>query len=86
MRVSQREWVADFEFRVTGPEHGGGNLQLWYTKEGRPGIGTSSVYTVEKFEGLVLVIDMYGGQVHRGSRVFSVQENDNNVDEYRQVA
>ncbi|MCJ1383024.1 hypothetical protein MMC17_006137 [Xylographa soralifera] len=62
VKVSQREWVADFEFRVTGPEHGGGNLQLWYTKEGRPGIGTSSVYTVEKFEGLVLVIDMYGGQ------------------------
>ncbi|MCJ1286333.1 hypothetical protein MMC26_005678 [Xylographa opegraphella] len=62
VKVSQREWIADFEFRVTGPEHGGGNLQLWYTKEGRPGIGTSSVYTVEKFEGLVLVIDMYGGQ------------------------
>ncbi|MCJ1399093.1 hypothetical protein MMC11_002295 [Xylographa trunciseda] len=62
VKVSQREWVADFEFRVTGPEHGGGNLQLWYAKEGRPGIGTSSVYTVEKFEGLVLVIDMHGGQ------------------------
>ncbi|MCJ1478128.1 hypothetical protein MMC13_006804 [Lambiella insularis] len=62
VKVSQREWVADFEFRATGPEHGGGNLQVWYTKEGRPGIGMESVYTVEKFEGLVLAIDMYGGR------------------------
>ena len=64
-RISQTEWVADFEFRATGPEHGGGNLQIWYTDEGQAGIGSSSIYTVEKFEGLVLVIDMYGGRVSR---------------------
>lgn len=51
------------EFRATGPERGGGNLHVWYTKDGQSDIGTSSVYTVKKFDGLVLVIDMYGGRV-----------------------
>ncbi|MCJ1248023.1 hypothetical protein MMC30_005238 [Trapelia coarctata] len=60
--VNKPEWSADFQFRATGPEHGGGNLQVWYTKEGRAEIGTSSIYTVNKFQGLVLVIDMYGGR------------------------
>lgn len=52
----------DLEFRATGPEHGGGNLQLWYTKENQAQLGANSVYTVNKFEGLVVVADMYGGR------------------------
>ena len=62
-RQSQEEWTADFEFRASGPERGGGNLQIWYTKDGQAQIGTSSIYTVGKFEGMVLVIDTYGGRV-----------------------
>lgn len=60
--VSQSEWVAELEFRATGPERGGGNLQLWYAKDGRMNIGTSSIYTVGNFDGMVLVIDPYGGK------------------------
>ena len=62
-RLSKAEWIADFEFRATGPERGGGNLQLWYTKEGQVDIGTSSLYTVGKFDGMVLVVDTFGGRV-----------------------
>ena len=54
-------WTADVEFRATGPEHGGGNLQIWYTREGQDQIGTSNVHTVHTFEGLVIVLDMHGG-------------------------
>ena len=61
--ISQAEWSVDFEFRATGQEHGGGNLQIWYTKEGQGQIGPSSVYTVGAFDGLVVVIDMHGGKV-----------------------
>ena len=69
LRVSQSEWVAELEFRATGPERGGGNLQLWYAKDGRMNVGTSSVYTVRNFDGMALVIDSYGGKVNpsRGS-------------------
>lgn len=70
-RVSQSEWIADFSFRATGPERGGGNLQLWYTKE-QPNIATSSIYTVGRFDGLVLVVDTYGGKVRQEATV-SVQ-------------
>ncbi|MCJ1260357.1 hypothetical protein MMC22_000217 [Lobaria immixta] len=61
-RVSQAEWTAEIGFRATGPERGGGNLQIWYTREGEAQIATSSIYTVGKFDGLVLVVDMYGGK------------------------
>ena len=62
-RVSQSEWVAELEFRATGPERGGGNLELWYAKDGRTSVGTSSVYTVGNYDGMVLVMDPYGGKV-----------------------
>jgi lectin, mannose-binding 1 len=58
-------WTAEFEFRVSGAERGSGNLQLWYAKDGQQDIGTSSIYTVGKFDGLALVISQYGG--HGGS-------------------
>ena len=62
-RVSPSEWSAQLEFRATGPERGGGNLQLWYAKDGRMNIRASSIYTVGTFDGIVLVIDPYGGKV-----------------------
>lgn len=60
--VARSEWVAELEFRATGPERGGGNLNIWYAKNG-PILGTSSIYTVGHFDGLVIVIDPYGGKV-----------------------
>ncbi|KAL9048663.1 MAG: hypothetical protein Q9162_007610 [Coniocarpon cinnabarinum] len=51
----------DVDFRASGPERGSGNLQIWFTKETYPASGLRSVYTVERFEGLVLTIDQYGG-------------------------
>jgi mannose-binding lectin 1 len=59
--LEQDEWVTDIEFRATGPERGGGNLNLWLAKDGASQVGASSVYTVGKFEGLVLVVDAHGG-------------------------
>jgi lectin, mannose-binding 1 len=56
-------WTADIDFRATGPERGGGNMQIWYAKDGQNAVGTSSIYTVGKFDGLVLVIDQYAGSV-----------------------
>ncbi|KAK0511748.1 hypothetical protein JMJ35_006321 [Cladonia borealis] len=61
-RVSQAEWIAQFDFRASGPERGGGNLQLWYAKDGPKAVGTSSIYTAGQFDGFVLVIDSYGGR------------------------
>lgn len=63
--VPQSEWTADLEFRATGGDRGGGNLQIWYTKEGRPRAETPSIYTTAAFDGLALVVDMYGGRVRR---------------------
>ena len=65
-RVNSPQWSVDLEFRASGQEHAGGNLQIWYTKQGQPEIGTSNVYTVGPFEGLVLVIDMAGGSNGNG--------------------
>ncbi len=60
-------WTADIDFRATGPERGGGNLQIWYVMDGQDTVGTSSIYTVGKFEGLALVIDQYAGSVRSPS-------------------
>jgi mannose-binding lectin 1 len=56
---------ATLEFRVAGTEHGSGNLQLWYVKEGPHTVGESSIYTVGKFDGLAIVVDQVAG--HGGS-------------------
>ncbi|KAL9129019.1 MAG: hypothetical protein Q9217_002421 [Psora testacea] len=53
---------AELEFRASGPDRGSGNLQIWYTKDGRESVGTSSLYSVGKFDGIVLIIDQYGGK------------------------
>jgi mannose-binding lectin 1 len=54
-------WATDVEFRVGGPEHGGGNLQIWYTKENQNQLGANNVHTVHSFQGLVIVVDQHGG-------------------------
>ena len=61
--VGEGDWIAELEFRASGPDRGSGNLQIWYAREGRSTIATSSLYTVGKFDGMVLVIDQYGGKV-----------------------
>ena len=60
--VVQSEWTVELDFRASGPERGGGNLQIWHTKNGKDTVGTSSLYTVGNFEGMVLVLDQYGGK------------------------
>ncbi|KFA52849.1 hypothetical protein S40293_00917 [Stachybotrys chartarum IBT 40293] len=54
-------WIADVDFRASGPERGGGNLNIWLARAGHHAIGASSIYTVGRFEGLALVIDQHGG-------------------------
>lgn len=59
------DWTAELQFRASGIERGGGNLQLWYVKESQARETPTSLYTARKFDGLVLVIDQYEG--HGGS-------------------
>lgn len=59
--LEETEWVADVDLRANGPERGGGNLNIWLTKDGENQVGSSSIYTVGKFEGLALVVDAHGG-------------------------
>jgi lectin, mannose-binding 1 len=54
------QWSVEMEFRVTGPDRGSGNMQLWYVKDQHE-VGTSSLYTVGKWDGLGIIIDQYGG-------------------------
>ncbi|KAJ2906194.1 putative lectin family integral membrane protein [Zalerion maritima] len=54
-------WTADVDFRVSGPERGGGNLNVWLASEGDYRVATNSIYTVGKWDGLVIIIDQYGG-------------------------
>ncbi|KAI0437668.1 legume-like lectin family protein [Xylaria telfairii] len=56
-----REWVADVDFRANGAERGSGNLNIWLARRGSQEIGSSSIYTVGRFDGLALVIDQHGG-------------------------
>lgn len=57
------QWTADIDFRATGPERGGGNMNIWYVNNGKDVVGTSSIYTVGKFDGFALVVDQYAGSV-----------------------
>jgi mannose-binding lectin 1 len=56
------DWTAELHFRASGMERGGGNLQLWYTRESQKNEQPASLYTAPKFDGLVLVIDQYEGR------------------------
>lgn len=59
--LQHTQWVTDVDFRANGPERGGGNLNIWLVKDGARDVGTSSIYTVGKFEGFALVIDTFEG-------------------------
>lgn len=59
--LNEVEWVADVEFRANGPERGSGNLNIWLVGRGDETVGSSSIYTVGKFDGLALVVDAHGG-------------------------
>ncbi|KAH6969075.1 concanavalin A-like lectin/glucanase domain-containing protein [Fusarium avenaceum] len=55
------QWIADVDFRANGPDRGRGNLNIWLVRNGPATIGSGSIYTVGKFDGLALVIDTSGG-------------------------
>jgi mannose-binding lectin 1 len=59
--LQHQNWIADVEFRANGPERGGGNLNIWLVRDGAHIIGSDSVYTAGRFEGLALVIDQHSG-------------------------
>jgi mannose-binding lectin 1 len=59
--LQNQEWIADVEFRANGPERGGGNLNIWLVRDGAHLVGSDSVYTSGRFEGLALVIDQHSG-------------------------
>ncbi|KAL4976826.1 concanavalin A-like lectin/glucanase domain-containing protein [Aspergillus desertorum] len=60
--LSQSEWAAEFHFRATGVERAGGNLQLWYAKDGKERVGSASIYTVGQWDGFALVVDTHSGR------------------------
>lgn len=63
--LKELEWVADIEFRANGPERGGGNLNIWLVSKGDAEVGSRSIYTVGRFDGLALVVDAHGGSAGR---------------------
>ncbi|KXH40972.1 legume-like lectin family protein [Colletotrichum nymphaeae SA-01] len=60
-KVMHQNFIADIDFRANGPERAGGNLNIWLTNGGSADVGMSSAYTAGRFDGLVLVVDGYGG-------------------------
>ncbi|PHH76350.1 hypothetical protein CDD80_1591 [Ophiocordyceps camponoti-rufipedis] len=59
--LSRSYFSAHVDFRANGPERGGGNLNVWLVHGGSSVVGSHSIYTVGKFDGLGLVVDAYGG-------------------------
>lgn len=55
------QWIADVDFRANGPDRGRGNLNIWLVRNGPAAVGSGSIYTVGKFDGLALVVDTHGG-------------------------
>ena len=79
--VSTETWTAELEFRASGQDQGTGNLNVWLAKD-KNAISANSVYTVENFDGLVLVVDQYGGTggkvrgfLNDGSRNYKATSN-----------
>lgn len=54
-------WDLNLDFRASGDERGSGNLQLWLVKDKAKESTLASVYTIDRFDGLGLVLDQYGG-------------------------
>ena len=59
--LQNQNWIADVEFRANGPERAGGNLNIWLVRDGAHVVGSDSVYSAGKFEGLGLVVDQHSG-------------------------
>ncbi|KAB5558008.1 concanavalin A-like lectin/glucanase domain-containing protein [Coniochaeta sp. 2T2.1] len=59
--LKNQNWILDVDFRANGPERGGGNLNIWVVRDGVHDVGSASIYTAGRFEGLALVIDGHGG-------------------------
>ncbi|KFX96065.1 hypothetical protein V490_03521 [Pseudogymnoascus sp. VKM F-3557] len=59
-KLTSPKWEATLQFRATGPERASGRIHLWLVADGFNNVGTNSIYTVGKFEGLGIVIDQYG--------------------------
>lgn len=59
--IQYPEWSVDMSFRASGPDRASGNLQIWFTKDTAPAAGLRSIYTVESFDGMALVLDQYAG-------------------------
>ncbi|KAH7144559.1 concanavalin A-like lectin/glucanase domain-containing protein [Dactylonectria estremocensis] len=60
--LQRSQWIADVDFRANGPDRGGGNLNVWLVRGGPGTVGSSSIYTVGKFDGFALVLDKQGSQ------------------------
>ncbi|KFZ13599.1 hypothetical protein V501_03630, partial [Pseudogymnoascus sp. VKM F-4519 (FW-2642)] len=58
--LTSPKWEATLQFRATGPERASGRIHIWLVKDGFQNVGTNSIYTVGKFEGLSIVVDQYG--------------------------
>ncbi|KPI39959.1 uncharacterized protein AB675_11354 [Cyphellophora attinorum] len=56
------DWKADFRFRVAVTDQGSGSLQLWYAADGKDKVGTASVASVSRFDGLAILIDTVNGK------------------------
>lgn len=59
--LQNQNWVTDVEFRASGPERGGGNFNIWLVRDGPASVGSDSVYSAGRFEGLGLVVDQHSG-------------------------
>jgi mannose-binding lectin 1 len=59
------EWVVELNFRATGADHGSGGMTIWYVKD-KEQVQAHSVYNVDRFDGLALVIDEKG---HKGGSI-----------------
>ncbi|WEW61185.1 hypothetical protein PRK78_006675 [Emydomyces testavorans] len=60
--VSESEWTVDFEFRANGEDRSGGNIQLWYVKNGNHDVGVHDIYNAGRFDGLAITIDNSQGR------------------------
>jgi len=56
------QWALDSDFCAGGQDRVGGSLQLWDANDGRNTIGTSSLYTVGRFDDLVLALDAHNSR------------------------
>ncbi|ETN39707.1 uncharacterized protein HMPREF1541_05933 [Cyphellophora europaea CBS 101466] len=56
------DWQVDFEFRVGVTDQGSGSLHVWYAANGKDTISTNSIYSLQRFDGLAVVVDTTGGK------------------------